>query len=133
MSELKVTARIDTVFPPETKGNFTFSTIWATVDHESNYPQICEFQAGGQKSGIFAGYNEGDIVDLHLNLRGRAWTNPQTNEKKVFNTLSVWKVERAAGQSAQPVYQNPAARTQPVPNGGNYYNPTPETKYDLPF
>lgn len=102
MSELKVTAKVEQVHATETKGNYSFTNLWATVDHESQYPQFCEFQANGMKSDIFNVLKVGDIVDLHINLRGRKWDGNGSGPR-VFNTLSVWKVERVGQATAAPV------------------------------
>jgi hypothetical protein len=42
----------------------------------------------------------GQEVDVHLNIRGRSWQNPQ-GETKYFNTLEAWKID-VLGATAQP-------------------------------
>lgn len=113
---LQVTGKVKTVFPTETKGNFSFRILWLTAEHETQYPQTLEIQFPKEKGDLLNGLNEGDIVTVDFNLRGRVWNNG--NEDKVFNTVSGWKLSK--NNTAQP-----AAYSDKSPQ-----NDTPE---NLPF
>lgn len=84
------------------------------TEPESQYPQTVAFQLTQDRVDKVEGYAVGDTVTVHFNLRGREWTNPQ-GEVKYFNTLDVWRVERASSEQAQ----QPAASqsTQPGADG----------------
>ena len=87
---------------------------------EGDYPQIIIFQLGNAKCDQVDNLHPGERVNVHFNLRGREWTNPQ-GEAKVFNTLDAWKVELVAGDgsgagqanSQQQASQPQATRTPP--------------------
>lgn len=102
-NQLTVNGIIKQVFPTETKNNFTFRVMWLTLDAGSQYPQVIEVQAAGQKTGIFDGLKEGDEVTCHINLRGREWT--KDGKTSVFNTIQAWKVDKV--QSTAPNQQAP--------------------------
>jgi hypothetical protein len=72
------------------------------------------FQLTQDRVDKIDGYQAGDTVTVHFNLRGREWTNPQ-GEVKYFNTLDVWRVERASGEQAQQPAT--AQQAQPGPDG----------------
>lgn len=79
------------------------------TDTESQYPQTVAFQLTQDRVDKIDGYRAGDTVTVHFNLRGREWTSPQ-GEVKYFNTLEVWRVERASGEQApQPTTAQPGA------------------------
>lgn len=80
------------------------------TDTESQYPQTVAFQLSQDRVDKIEGYQVGDTVTVHFNLRGREWTNTQ-GEVKYFNTLDVWRVERASGEQAQ----QPATAQQAQP------------------
>jgi hypothetical protein len=71
----------------------------------------------------------GQEVDVHLNIRGRSWTNPQ-GETKYFNTLEAWKIEvLGANPNMQP--QHNYTPNTPLPQQSNL--PLSEEEDDLPF
>lgn len=91
-----------------------FSKRTFVVETQDQYPQSIEFQLTQDKCDYLDVYKVGDQVNVSLNIRGRAWTNPQ-GETKYFNTLEAWKIEKVGDA---PV-MNPTA-----PN---------EEESDLPF
>lgn len=108
---MQITGKVKQVFPTETKGNFTFRVLWLATELESQYPQILEIQAAGNKVSILDGLNEGDEVTCHLNLRGREWSNNGTT--KVFNTIQAWRIDK--GTANAPNAQAPSAQPLPLP------------------
>lgn len=74
------------------------------VETQDQYPQQIEFQLTQDKCDYLDAYKVGEQVNVSINIRGRAWTNP-AGETKYFNTLEAWKIERVGGapqQQAQP-------------------------------
>ena len=72
---------------------------------EGEYPQDVLFQLSQDKCSLGDMMQEGHEVTVHINIRGREWTNPQ-GEVKYFNTLEAWKLElheqgAAAAQASQ--------------------------------
>lgn len=72
------------------------------TDASGMYPQDILFQLTQNNCALIDGYNVNDQIDVTFNLRGREWVNPQ-GEKKYFNSLDAWRVERSAGNAAQPM------------------------------
>ena len=70
-----------------------FSKRTFVVETADQYPQSIEFQLTQDKCSLLDAYKLGEQVNVSLNIRGRAWTNPQ-GETKYFNTIEAWKIER---------------------------------------
>ena len=58
---------------------------------DGEYSEFIKFTSIQDKSEVIEKYKIGDEIDVHFNLKGRKWTNPQ-NEVKYFNDLQAWKV-----------------------------------------
>jgi hypothetical protein len=80
-----------------------------TVEPGSPYPQHVTFQLTQDKCSILDSYQIGEELKVLFNLKGRAWTSPQ-GEEKYFNTLEAWRVEKVSGTSvpASPAKTNVA-------------------------
>lgn len=62
------------------------------------YPQYVLLQLIQDKCDLIDSYEEGTMLEVAFNLRGREWTSPQ-GEVKYFNSLDAWRVTPvAAGQ-----------------------------------
>jgi single-strand DNA-binding protein len=60
------------------------------------YPQMVKFQLVQDRCALIDGYEEGEMIKVHFDLRGREWNG------KYFTNLNAWRIDRpAAGQSAQ--------------------------------
>ena len=64
------------------------------------YPQDILFQLTQNNCALMDGYNVNDQIDVTFNLRGREWVNPQ-GEKKYFNSLDAWRIERSSSNAPQ--------------------------------
>jgi len=62
------------------------------LETADKFPQILEFQATQDKCDLLDVLKVGQEVTIHFNLQGREWINAG-GEVKVFNTLSVWKID----------------------------------------
>ena len=67
-------------------------------DSNSQYPQHISIQFAQDKTDLLNGLKVGQEVDVHINLRGREWTD-KTGTIKYFNTIEGWKIEGVSGQS----------------------------------
>ena len=76
-------------------------------DDSSQYPQVISFQLVQDKCSLLETYNEGDIISVNFNLRGREWVSPKDGTTKYFNSLEAWKL---SGENDAPV-QIPTAVT----------------------
>ncbi len=72
------------------------------------YPETIKFEAINDKCALLDSVKVGDEVDVHFNLKGRAWVNPK-GETQYFNTLQLWKVSLIGGNYAAPVENNAGA------------------------
>jgi hypothetical protein len=97
---MNIKGTIKKIHSTETVGSSGFQKrkVWIEVDSDSKYPQTIEIEFQGDKTSLADSLNEGQVVDLSINLRGREWTSP-AGEKKVFNTIVAWKVQVEGGQS----------------------------------
>ena len=83
------------------------------VEYTDNplYPQFVKFETTQDRTSLLDAVEEGDKVEVTFNIRGREWISPQ-NEKKYFNTLDAWRIQKVAansapaadGSTAQPVH-----------------------------
>jgi hypothetical protein len=110
---------------------------------EQTYPNFAKMQLVQAKCDSINAFNEGDMLKVNFNIKGRSYTDKKDGSTKYISNLEAWRVERSAmaapnttgnntgNQTAAPAYNN---------NGGgnNYsatqnFNPSPETIDDLPF
>ena len=64
------------------------------VETEDQYPQFILIQLTQDRVDLINMFEVGDKVTVSINLRGRAWENPQ-GETKYFNTVEAWRIEGA--------------------------------------
>ena len=91
---MNIQGKVVRVLPTQTVGEKGFQKreIHGEIDGDSKYPQVIGLEAQGEKVGLLDDINPNDIVSFEINLRGREWSG-QYDVVKVFNTLSIWKVE----------------------------------------
>lgn len=100
------------------------------VEYAENpsYPEYIKFELIQDKCSLLDQYSVGQEVQVHFNLKGRKWTDPQ-GTVKYFNSLQAWKIA-AAGASEQP------APAPPADNYGEQSEPewlSSQNTDDLPF
>ena len=77
------------------------------VEYANNpdYPQPLQFELVQDRGELLDSFQEGQEVEVHFDLRGREWTNPQ-GQVKYFNSLQAWKLvaeQEAAKPSSQDI------------------------------
>jgi len=92
------------------RGSFKSRKVWVVTEDNPDYPQTIEIEVQQTKVDMFNGITPGAPVTLHLNLRGRRWTNPE-GKTSVFNSLVCWKVEADASHVAS----SPSTPVKPAP------------------
>lgn len=70
------------------------------VETEDQYPQLISIQLTQDRVDLINLFEVGDAVTVSINLRGRAWENPQ-GETKYFNTVEAWRIEGESAKNAQ--------------------------------
>jgi hypothetical protein len=114
---MQVAGKIVAIMPTQVVSE-KFSKREFIVETPSQYPQQILFQLTQDKCSLLDGLQVGQEVDVHLNIRGRSWTNPQ-GEIKYFNTLEAWRIDVLGNApQAQPKQQT---------------TPAHEEEDDLPF
>jgi hypothetical protein len=63
-------------------------------DEGSQYPQEIIFQLTQDRVDLLDPFDEGDMIKVNFNLRGRRWQNPKTGETRFFNSLDAWRLEK---------------------------------------
>lgn len=83
------------VYETESK-SATFQTRDFVVKTDGQYPQFIKFQCTQDRVGIIDGQNEGDMIKVYFDLRGREWN------EKFFTNLNAWRVEKATAAAEVP-------------------------------
>jgi hypothetical protein len=85
----------------KTFGSKGFQKQDFVVVTDEKYPQsiLVEFQQ--DNCDLTKPFNVGDDVKISINLRGRAWDNPQ-GETKYFNSIVGWRIEKLGESQAAP-------------------------------
>jgi hypothetical protein len=71
------------------------------VTTDEQYPQDILIEFAQDKCDLLNAYKVGQEVTVHINLRGREWTNPQ-GEVKYFNQIQGWRIEKREVIGAEP-------------------------------
>lgn len=124
---MDITGRLKVVGDTQAFGANNFLKREIVVQTEGQYPQDILIELVQNKTSLVDTLELGDLVKVHINIRGREWTNPQ-GEVKYFNSIQGWKIERLQ-QYNQPPQQH--ARGEPKPQTGGY-SETGDSD-DLPF
>lgn len=62
------------------------------------YPEYISFECIQDRCELLDGFQEGEMVNVHFNLRGRKWTNAE-GVVRYFNTLQAWRLEKVSHSS----------------------------------
>jgi hypothetical protein len=92
---IEANGKLHTIF--ETKQvseRFTKREFVIELADNPKYPQVVLFQLTGDRCAQLDELSVGDQVRIEFSLRGREWRSP-SGELKYFNSLDVWKIERA--------------------------------------
>ena len=105
----------------------TFKKREFIVEYADNpqYPEFIKFELVQDKCDLIDAFGVGQEVDVHFNLRGRKWTDPQ-GEVKYFNSLQAWRIDSAS--SAPPESADPGTGQEPA-----WLNSDDKGDDDLPF
>jgi hypothetical protein len=84
------------------KRDFVIETV------NEKFPQQIILQLVNDRTDLIDYVNEGTLLDVSYNIRGRSWTDKNTNQTKWFTNLEAWAVVYAnANQPTQPAPQYP--------------------------
>ena len=125
---LSVKGRIETITPKQTFKNISKVELILKTDEDTDYPQFIPIEfvdtPKRKKINLLDGFDIGELVEVKINLRGRKWQKPNTNDIKYFGSVEGWEIDRYSKLTNND--QNPSRNeTQNVPND--------QTVNDLPF
>lgn len=83
------------------------------ADEASQYPQEILFQLTQDRVDLLDPFEEGDVLKVNFNLRGRRWQNPKTGDTMFFNSLDAWRLEKAE-QETTGTELPPLPESEPV-------------------
>ena len=106
---LKQSRRKSSIFVSHFRATFIIRTVSSfkkrefVVEYADNpmYPQFIKFQLVQDRTNLLDGIEVGDKLEVTFNLRGREWTDPQ-GEKKYFNSLDAWRIQKIEAQNSAP-------------------------------
>jgi hypothetical protein len=97
------------------------------------YPEFIKFEMIQDKCDLLNNFQVGQEVEVHFNLKGRKWTDPQ-GQVKYFNSLQAWRVLDANAAGAQPAQgAAPQGGGAPMPTEEPQWNNNSSDEDELPF
>jgi len=122
MSKLEITGKVIAVLEKRS-GTSKSGNAWVTqeyvIETAEQYPKKCCFSIFGEEKIAACNIKFGETITAHIDIDARQWEN------KWFNSISAWKIERAADVGAQAQEGNNEPPTD-VPQSG-------QQGTDLPF
>ena len=91
---MEVTGTIKAIGETATFGAKGFRKRELVITTDEQYPQSIMIEFVQDKCDILDKYKADQNVKVGINLRGRAWTNPQ-GETKYFNSIQGWRIDKA--------------------------------------
>ncbi len=89
----EIPGKLHKKFDTESKTE-TFQAREFVIQTEGQYPQFVKFQLTQDRCQLIDKYNDGDMINVHFDLRGREWN------EKYFTNLNAWRIE--AHQESSP-------------------------------
>src|SRR5690606_34964622 len=108
LGRIKMIGQVQDVSP-------TFRKRELVVTTEEQYPQHILIEFTQDKCELLNQFQIGEPVRVGINLRGRAWVNPQ-GETRYFNSIQGWRIDRPQ-QQPQQGYAQPQ-QGYGMPQGG---------------
>lgn len=127
----EVEGKLHKIFPTEQKSASFTAREFVLEIPDGNYPQLVKFQAVQDRCGLIDSFEEGDMVKVSFDLRGREW------QGKYFSNLNAWRVDRVSGENNQnnesSANKKEATADFPADPFPNYTDAPPASTDDLPF
>ncbi len=92
----EVEGKLHKKYDTENKTDTFQAREFVIVVENGNYPQYVKFQLVQDRCSLMDNYNEGDMLKVHFDLRGREWNG------KYFTNLNAWRVEAAQAAASAP-------------------------------
>lgn len=82
----EIAGKLHKKFDTEKKTESFRAREFVILVEEGNYPQYIKFQLTQDRCELIDSYNEGDMVKVSFDLRGREW------QDKYFTNLNAWRI-----------------------------------------
>ena len=113
MAGFEIEGKLVKAYDMEVKGTSSFRTREFVIETMETYPQFVKFQSVQDKCDLLNQFQEGEIVKVSFDLRGRQW------QDKYFTNLNAWRIEKSSNSSS------PAAA--PSGNASGSFDNTPSS------
>lgn len=90
MAKTIIKGTVKEITPLFEKGEFKKRSI--ILETQEEYSQTLEIEFIKSKEELLDVINEGETVEVSVNIRGREWESPK-GETKYFTSLNGWKIE----------------------------------------
>ena len=114
-------------------GTFKHKEIEIYIENtrDSKYDDYHEIQVSVNNYQLLEKFKVGSMVKATVNLIGRPWTNPKTQQRIIFKTYSLWKMEFVGANNAPRQDTGLQQRAENV--GFVSDDNMPDDERDLPF
>ncbi len=120
----EVTGKLHKKFDTEVKTQTFQAREFVLLIESGQYPQYVKFQLTQDRCALIDKYEEGDMIKVHFDLRGREWNG------KYFTNLNAWRIEPATPHTAPT--DEPPPTDEHFPSAAD--EPANMTDFgDLPF
>lgn len=122
---LKLLGQIAYIGEIENKGKEKeFLVREMVVKTQEQYPQPIKFQMTQDKCNIVEGYELGDLITVHFDIRGNEWNG------RIFNNLNAWKIEKKVFEPLPTNSEHMTPKKVEMPSQGDELGASED---DLPF
>ena len=94
MAGFEIEGKLVKTYDMEVKGTGSFRTREFVIETMETYPQFVKFQSVQDKCDLLNQFQEGEIIKVSFDLRGRQW------QDKYFTNLNAWRIEKSSNSSA---------------------------------
>ncbi|TXB67896.1 DUF3127 domain-containing protein [Phaeodactylibacter luteus] len=120
----EVEGKLHKKFDTEQKTD-SFQAREFVIETEGNYPQFVKFQLVQDRCALVDPFEEGQIIKVHFDLRGREWNG------KYFTNLNAWRVEQGGAAAPPSATGGSMPSDDPFPSADD--EPATQADDDLPF
>ena len=89
---MEIQGKITEIFDPQEISD-TFKKREFVIETEEQYPNILKFETSNNGMRQIDSKKIGDVVVVHLNIRGRTWQKSPTSDIVYFTSLHAWRIE----------------------------------------
>lgn len=94
MAGFEIEGKLVKAYDMEVKGTGSFRTREFVIETMETYPQFVKFQSVQDKCDLLNQFQEGEIIKVSFDLRGRQW------QDKYFTNLNAWRIEKSSNSSS---------------------------------